>query len=325
MSDTHETSIALADASAVEACAAKYLQRRQFWTWSADDQAELDAWLAQSSVHLVTYLRLEAAWGRASRLAALRTPMRQTNEAPSRKKFRPLVLRSAAALLVVGIIAAAVAAYVPRSEETRYATPVGGHRTIALADHSVIELNTDTVITVSGRSARLEKGEAYFRIKHDAGHPFVVVVGNHRIADLGTKFLVRSQPGRLEVSLVEGKALVETTEGAAQPQAALLTPGDIAIATADSISLRRKPQTELANKLSWRQGLLVFKHTTLADVAAEFNRYNAQKLVIADPSTAGLKIYGTFRANNAAQFAQAARELLGLKLMQSGNSIVMSR
>jgi transmembrane sensor len=178
---------------------------------------------------------------------------------------------------------------------------------------------------VRGRTARLEKGEAYFQIKHDAAHPFVVMAAGHRIADLGTKFLVRTRPGRLEVSLMEGKALVESMGNAAQPQAALLTPGDVAVATADSLSLHRKPEAELANKLSWRQGLLIFKHTTLADAAAEFNRYNTEKLIIANQSVGRLKIYGTFRAGNASQFAAAAQELLGLKLERSGQDIVISR
>lgn len=325
MTAAPEASVALTDANAVEACAAKYLQHRQFWNWSAADQAELDAWLAESPVHLVTYLRLEAAWNRASRLVALRAPMRQTKQVQDRKNVWPFALKSAAAVIVLVTIAVAAASYGLRPEETVYATPVGGHRTITLADHSIVDLNTDTVLAVRDRTARLEKGEAYFQIKHDAGHPFVVLVGDHRIADLGTKFLVRSQPGKLEVSLIEGKALVETVDGVAQPQAALLTPGDVAVATAESISLRRKPEADLSNKLSWRQGLLVFKHTTLADAADEFNRYNRQKLIVADQAAGGLKIYGTFRADNVTQFAAAARELLNLKLRKSGSDLVISR
>ncbi len=104
-----------------------------------------------------------------------------------------------------------------------------------------------------------------------------------------------------------------------------MTPGDVAIATADSLTLRRKPETELASKLGWRQGLLIFKHVTLADATAEFNRYNDRKLIVANQSTGALKIYGTFRAGNADQFAEAARELLGLRLERSEGNIVMSR
>ena len=49
------------------------------------------------------------------------------------------------------------------------------------ADGSRIELNTNTVLrarmTTDQRIVWLEKGEAYFRIKHDSTHPFIVMVG----------------------------------------------------------------------------------------------------------------------------------------------------
>ena len=71
MSHSHDQMSGLMDARAVEARAANWLQRRQFWDWSDSDQAALDQWLAESEVHLVTYLRLEAAWSRTERLVAL--------------------------------------------------------------------------------------------------------------------------------------------------------------------------------------------------------------------------------------------------------------
>jgi len=314
----------LADADEIEARAASWLQRRQFWDWTEKDQAGLDLWLAQSAVHLVTYLRLEAAWARAGRLVALRTPAHDESRPAIRNSFWPLALKTLAALIVVAALGAAGATYVLLPRDTIYQTPVGGHRTVTLADNSLVELNTDTVLRVHGRTAKLEKGEAYFQIKHDATRTFVIFAGDHRIADLGNKFLVRNEPGRLEVSLMEGKALVESTSSA-QPQAALLAPGDVVVATAGSMSLIKKPAKELANKLGWRQGLLIFKHTTLSDAASEFNRYNDQKLIIADASVGRLKIYGTFRAGNVEQFAVAAQQLLGLRLAKTGSEIVISR
>ena len=59
-----------------------------------------------------------------------------------------------------------------------YATAVGGHKTLTLGDGSEVELNTDTIVRmpkVAGqRQVILDKGEAYFQIKHDAENPFIV-------------------------------------------------------------------------------------------------------------------------------------------------------
>ena len=53
MSNESEDCVMLVDSGAVEARAANWLQRRQFWDWSEKDQADLDRWLAESPIHLV--------------------------------------------------------------------------------------------------------------------------------------------------------------------------------------------------------------------------------------------------------------------------------
>ncbi len=67
---------------------------------------------------------------------------------------------------------------------------------------------------------------------------------------------------------------------------------------------------------SWAGGVacLIFRYTTLADAAAEFNRYNSNKLVIADASVGRMKIVGTFATNNVAAFADIAQDILGLRV-----------
>src|SRR6185437_1701142 len=61
------------DANGIEWKAADWLQRRQFWNWSADDQAQLDVWLAESSAHRVAFLRLKSGYAQTERLVALRS------------------------------------------------------------------------------------------------------------------------------------------------------------------------------------------------------------------------------------------------------------
>ena len=169
-----------------------------------------------------------------------------------------------------------------------YSTDVGGPSLIDLSDGTQMALNTDTALrfrmTNEERTVWLEKGEAWFHVAHDAAHPFTVIVGKHRITDLGTEFLVRSDTGRFEVALVKGRAALST--GGAHSQIAMLTPGDEVVATPASTSFTRKTPDELADELAWQHGVLKFRHTRLADAVAEFNRYNTTKLVIADPSIA---------------------------------------
>src|SRR5262245_47319648 len=65
----------------IEAAAGDWLARRDSGEWSEADQRRLDEWLNASTLHRVTYLRLEHAWERAQRLQALRAGA-STNEIP---------------------------------------------------------------------------------------------------------------------------------------------------------------------------------------------------------------------------------------------------
>jgi len=311
-------------AQAIKEQAAAWLERSTDDNWTAEDQAAFETWLSTSTAHKLAYWRLDAGWQRSERLAALRPQMRATSVRPRQTMWPLLKVSGGAAAGVFLVIAGAIYASAPSSET--FSTPVGGHRILTLADGSRIELNTNTKLHLelgdSTRKVILDRGEAYFQIKHDANNPFVVVAGRERIVDLGTKFLVNREQGLLRVALLEGKAQLQTKKSGSA--ALVLRPGDVAVATLNTLSVSRKPDSVLNTEISWRRGLLVFENTSLAEVAHEFNRYNASQLVVADKATARIGIGGTFRANNVAAFAEVAQNILGLHVETRGSTIVIS-
>jgi transmembrane sensor len=317
----------LPDASDVEQRAAEWLERRACESWNEVNETELESWLAQSPAHAVAFMRLEAAWDRTARLIALQKPMRRAN-ASTEPSSRVPVLKIAAAVVVTAAVSVGGSLLALHQQTQTFATTIGGREALSLVDGSKIELNTDTVLRMAEGSAQrkvwLDRGEAYFDIKHDAAHPFVVMVGNHRVTDLGTKFIVRQEGDRVEVKLLEGSARLDANDGT-PAQTAVLKPGDVAVATASTTSVTRKPMKELANELGWRRGVLMFDHTTLAEAVAEFNRYSRQKLVIADPQVAKLEIGGTFPSDDVKLFGRATRIALGLRVEDRGNTIVISK
>jgi transmembrane sensor len=308
----------------VRALASAWLERRVDATWTDGDQSALEEWLAKSPSHRIAFLRVETAWRRTYRLAALRQPRRKS----IRQHAARIGIGSAAMLIALAVIGFAANMLPLQSNEKTYATGVGQHKIIALADGSRIELNTDTVlraaVSPTRRTIWLDKGEAYFRIVHNS-YPFSVVAGDHRIIDLGTEFLVRRGPTAFEVTLVEGLARFEQTSGGTQLQSVLLRPGDVAIAADNTLVVAKKSVKDVSDELGWRKGQLIFDHTALADVAEEFNRYNTQKLVIADPVIARREVLGTFQANNVDAFARVARIAFGYRVENRGSEIVISR
>ena len=230
-------------ATMVEEQAADWLERMDRGDWSEADQSQLDAWLAQAPAHMVALWRLDGAWSFADRLAALRRPSLHETLMARGRRVLPVIAKAAAGIVLIAVAGAATMYLVPKPAEKTFATEVGGRKTLELPDGSRIELNTGTVLRLADDGAQrkvwLDKGEAFFDIKHDASRPFVVITAGHRITDLGTKFVVREAADSLEVTLVEGRARFESADTAIKPQLAFLSPGDVVVATATSMDVTR--------------------------------------------------------------------------------------
>lgn len=326
-------------AAAVEQAAATWLARRDGDAWTPADADALEAWLSGDAAHRVAFLRLDAAWRATGRLQALAAG-RSGSGVPPRGAFarhaatsaptsspvdgpdlgalvfarRPVDRRARwpgralAAVVTVCAIAGGWSWYrqVPL-EAVDYATTLGAVRTVALSDGSATTLGSDTRIDVrlsrAQRTIALDRGEAYFEAAKDRARPFVVEAGARRVVAVGTRFSVRRDDGGLRVVVTEGIVRLESVDGDAAP-AVLLPAGSVAVARPGGVLVRQLPLADAARLVDWRSGLLVFSDTPLSEVAAEFNRYNARKIEIADAGVGALRIGGSFRWENSEAFVR---------------------
>lgn len=326
----------------IEETAADWIARRASGEWDAGSEAELAAWLAASTANRVAFVRLEAAWREAARLKVLDTgtglPRQGAWSAQGAAALghvvpRPLRKGAAdhgrrawaiAASLVLAVAIGAGAFFVSRPGET-YTTVVGGLQTVPLPDGSQITLNTDTEIRVSiterERRADLASGEVYFEVARDPERPFVVRAGDRQVVVLGTKFSVLRQGDTFRVLVTEGSVRVE--QAATDAPSTQLAPGQVARARSDGLLVQAKPVPEVEEYLSWRSGYLVFRETTLGEAVAEFNRYSTRKIVIADPSIAGIRIGGNFRSSNMDAFIRLLEEGFPLAVDRQAEQVVL--
>ncbi len=111
-----------------------------------------------------------------------------------------------------------------QAQETK--TGIGEIRSLRLADGSDVTVNTDSVlqsvISAGQRRVRLARGEAFFKVAHDSGRPFVVGAGNISVTALGTAFSVRNSGDTIIVTLVEGRVRILSDDG---QNSTILTPG----------------------------------------------------------------------------------------------------
>jgi transmembrane sensor len=312
--------------------AARFFERRRFGEWTGADQAELDAWLVESTLHRVAYLRVEWSFSRAEHLAMLGPvePRPGASRAGDKFQYRRfmLPLLAAASIVLAATVGATLFLHSAIEPPVRmFATNVGGRSVLKFGDGTEMYLNTNTAIryrmSTDQRIVWLDRGEVYFRVTHNAANPFAVVAGGHRITDLGTEFLVRDDAGGLDVALVKGRAqLASENPGSGT---ATLAPGDEAVATQMSMIITKKTQRQLSDELSWRQGVLVFRKTRLADVVREFNRYNTTRLVIADPSIADVEITAEIKTDRFDDLLSLVQTVLNFRANHEGNDILISR
>jgi transmembrane sensor len=310
----------------IEMRAAVWIAQREREEWNGEDIAAFDAWLAESVAHRVAYWRLNAAWSRTRRLAALRSP-ENNKSAEAVLRVRRIFARVAAGVVMIAALSAGLVFLLLKPHTQTFVTTLGGQRTVKLADGSQIELNTDTVLRLAvdahSRTVWLDRGEAYFLVRHDTSRPFTVISDNRSVTDLGTSFTVRRDAAALKIVVVQGRVLFDMAEPTRSPT--LLVEGDIAIATASSLSVTKRTIRQLTDDTAWRRGVLVFDRVTLGDAAAEFNRYNREKLVIVDEKVAQRTIGATFPIHDVEQFVDVTQDVLGLHAVKHGDQIVISR
>jgi transmembrane sensor len=203
-----------------------------------------------------------------------------------------------------------------------------------LTDGSIVELNTNSRLRVElerdRRVIHLERGEAIFRVAHDAKRPFLVMVGGTVVRAIGTQFNVRRRDQAVEVLVLEGIVALDSIDALGSrlavplPTTPVLNAGKIAIAAPTGLKLRDLATEEAERTLAWRSGMLSFNGQTLAEAAEEFNRYNRRQLILSDPAVASLRIGGTFRATNIDSFATVLQEKFHIKVVAKDGQIVLS-
>ncbi|MDE2406975.1 MAG: FecR domain-containing protein [Xanthomonadaceae bacterium] len=339
----------------IEASAAHWLARRDGTHWRAQDALALDAWLAADTRHRVAFLRLQAGWAQSGRLQALGAggqppgpPPRGFWQAPPSSRREQMLQavtpatarrvdtsRRFVARLANVVLLAACALLVQwgwrnytHVDVASYRTAMGEVRQQALTDGSLAILASKSRIDVrmarSQRDVVLMQGEAIFEVAKDRQRPFAVAVDGYRAVAVGTRFSVRRDAHDLRVVVTEGTVRLDSPDnnGHASPSS-LLPAGSVALIHDGSVLVRNLGLAEVGQLLDWHNGWLVFRDTPLQDAVAEFNRYNARKLQIADPDAGALRIGGSFRWDNEDTFVRLLEAGFPIRAEASPGRIVL--
>jgi transmembrane sensor len=194
------------------------------------------------------------------------------------------------------------------ADEPVFSTAVGERSTFRLADSSVVTLSTDSAVRVNQwgdkRRLTLLRGQAFFQVAKDASRPFVVTAGDKSVTALGTSFDVRMEPGKLSVTLVEGRVRIAGATPKGERRVEMDAGSRFVAASATDWAIST---VDTAKESAWLQGRLVFDGEPLSAVVAEMNRFSERKLALADPALGATPVSGVFRTGQIDAFVAALK------------------
>jgi transmembrane sensor len=144
------------------------------------------------------------------------------------------------------------------------------HKWVKLPDGSSVQLNVDSYLeypeSFAGRARREVRltGEAYFDIKHDAKHPFVIYTGKIKTTVLGTAFNINAYDVNesVTVTVTRGKVRVEDEKKVL----AVLTP-DQQLAWNVKLPEPIKVNVKAENVVEWKKHDLIMDDVSMENAA----------------------------------------------------------
>ena len=250
-------------------------------------------------------------------------------------------LAMAASLLVASLAALAGVYWLGSNADVQtFSTGRGEERSLQLSDNTLVQLDSDSAITIrfdgSRRRVAVERGQAFFKVFKDPERPFSVEVGDSLIRDIGTAFDVYRRKADTTITVAEGRVQVwngpstrapkhwwwwsrPTSDSFGAPVAALRAGEQVRIASTGKVI--SQGAVDMQQALAWTHGRIAFDNEAVAQVAAEFNRYNNVQISMEDGSVGELPISGTFNVHDVSTFVAFLGTLPHVRVEKRGDHI----
>ena len=206
-------------------------------------------------------------------------------------------------------------------------TNIGETTELRLPDGSKVWLNQSSNVrypeTFTGNTREIYlEGEAFFDIAPNADKPFIIHAGNTQTRVVGTSFGIRAVKESDEVTVTVSTGIINfSAEG--KPDHIELRQGEQGICNTEKQILEKNANAD-PNYLAWKTKVLVFKQSTLTEVAKVIeNVYHIP--VSVDGTVANLEITSTFDQHGVDEIMQIIELTLGVKIENGDKGFVISK
>ncbi len=268
---------------------------------------ELLRWINESEQNKSEFISLKDVWDSSIQVtdhAENQLALFYKGQYLTARKSRRLFVRISIAVAAILLLALVIDILVPRMEDGKnngvqvVIVPMGSRSKVILADGTQVNLNSGSELRYSdlfssqNRAVTLA-GEAYFEVKSDAKHPFVVSTKNFDIKVTGTQFNVTAySDDRLNTTtLAEGKISLQIHGNSKTIE---IHPGQKF--SLDSYGLKYSLNTaDVEQEIAWKNGEFIFKSIRFTDLTKRLERWYDVKLNCSDERLASFVYSGIFR------------------------------
>lgn len=198
--------------------------------------------------------------------------------------------------------------------------PRGGEYSLILADGSEVYLNAESEliypVAFKGKERKVTlKGEAFFKVKKDRKHPFIVQSDYNRIEVVGTQFNVSTYHANcIKTTLLEGAVKVSNDR-----ETQLLKPGEQAICSTDNLEVKNVDARQVAG---WVQGVFEFENMNLKEISEQLGRWYDVEFVFETPEAEKALFTGAVtRYRNLEFVLNILKELSELHFISEGKLV----
>lgn len=167
----------------------------------------------------------------------------------------------------------------PEIVQIEKSTEPGQKLSFHLEDGTRVLLNSSSRLIFPSKFDSLERkvvleGEAFFEVSKETKRLFKVVTESTMTTALGTSFNINvfRDGKRIEVALVSGKVIVETSSDSEVAQTMILIPGEMATVLKLNNSIKKSP-FDFQEKIAWKDGIIVFREATYKQVAGRLENW----------------------------------------------------
>ncbi|WP_091148798.1 FecR family protein [Mucilaginibacter pineti] len=202
-----------------------------------------------------------------------------------------------------------------------------GRKWIKLPDGTSVQLNNNSHLdypdSFAGKTTRevTLSGEAYFDVKHDAAHPFIIHTGKITTTVLGTAFDISAYKANAKVTVTVSRGRVLVQE--ADRTLAILTRNQQLRWTPD-LSVPSKQEIDASTVTTWKDNDLIMDDITLAEAAGMVAKRYGVNILFKNDKVKACRFTAAFlNRNGIGQVLSVLSDITGAKLELKNGVVII--